>query len=178
MKRLLVCFAFGVGLLVPAGASAQLPTFQLSQELLDFIAAAPPADDLVAGEGKFAPTEKGESTQFTVSAHGEGVLFAPARGNVRINIDGVERRGTVECLEVGGKEAFIEGTLDEPVPTAVGPADDFFMTVEDNGEPNGPNPPDEARVGVDLRPEPCLLSGLTLAFGPIEQGNIVVMDRP
>jgi hypothetical protein len=182
MKRLLVCFALALGLLLPAAAKAQLPTFQLSQELLDFMAAAPAADDLVAGEGKFAPTEQGESMQFTLSAHGPGGATPfVARGNVRIKINGVARRATVDCLVVTGNFAHIEGTFDEPIPTFgafIGPFPDVVIQVIDNGEPNGQNPRDTARVILDADVNPCVFEGFIISNGPIAQGNIVVMERP
>jgi hypothetical protein len=177
MRRLLVVFALGLAILVPAAVKAQLPTFQLSQELLDFIAAAPPADDLAVGEGKFAPTEKGESAHFTLSAHGPGGL-QPARGNVRIDILGLERRGTVECMAVTSTVASIEGTFNEPVEFVGQTFPDFLINVQDNGEPNGQNPRDLAVVALDSQPARCLSSGAPIAAGPIFQGNIVVKDRP
>ena len=180
MRRLLVAFALGLAILVPAAAKAELLTFQLSQELLDFIAAAPPADDLAVGEGKFAPTEKGESAQFTLSAHGpSGPGLQPARGNVRIVIGGLERRGTVECMAVNSTVASIEGTFDEPVELAGQAFPDFLINVQDNGEPNGQNPRDLAEVALDSQPAPCVSIGAFIAAGPIFSGeNIVVMDRP
>lgn len=178
MKRLLVVFALVLATLLPAAASAQLPTFQLSQELLDFMAGAPPADDLAVGEGKHARTEKGESVQFTVSAHGPGGPGAqPGRGNARINIDGVQAHGTVECLAVSGRIAFIDGTFDEPVEFAGQTYPDFVMTLIDNGEPNE-DTPDQANIFLDSNPNPCIATLFVLADGLIEQGNIVVMDRP
>jgi hypothetical protein len=179
MKRLLIVFTLALATLLPAAASGQLLTFQLSQELLDFIAAAPPADDLVAGEGKFAPTEKGESAQLTVSAHGPGGPGSqPAKGNVRIKIGGVEERGRVECMRVTGNTAVIVGSFDEPIELHGLPFPDFFISILDNGEPNGQNPPDEAHIFFDLDPNPCGLPHAPFTGGELVQGNIVVMDRP
>jgi hypothetical protein len=181
MKRLLVVLALVLGLLLPA-AKAQLPTFQLSQELLDFMATAPAADDLVAGEGKFAPTEKGESMQFTVSAHGPGgptleLPLAAAKGNLRLKINGVEEHGRVECMHVEENEAILEGSFDESVMFEGQAFPDFIMFVDDRGEPNG-DLPDQANIGLDSNAAQCFTTSVILAGGAVQQGNIVVMDRP
>jgi hypothetical protein len=179
MKRLFVVFPLVLAALLPAAASGQLSAFQLSQELLDFMAAAPPADDLAVGEGKFARTEKGETTQFTLSAHGpDPSPFPAARGTFRIKVNGVERRGTVECMAVNGNEARVEGTFDEPITAGAATFPDFFIILTDNGEPNGPGGPDEAEIFLDETQVPCVVVPTALAGGALVQGNIVVMDRP
>jgi hypothetical protein len=178
MRRLLVVFALVLAILLPAVAKGQLPTFQLSQELLDFIAAAPASDDVVAGEGKFAPTEKGESRQFTISAHGSGVFGTPAKGNFRININGVQRKGTVECLHVSGTTTLIEGAFTEPVEFEGQTFPDFVVFAHDGGEPNGEVPRDSARIHLDPLENRCSSFATREMDGDfLVQGNIVVMDR-
>lgn len=51
------------------------------------------------------------------------------------------------------------------------------MTLIDNGEPNE-DTPDQANIFLDSNPNPCIATLFVLADGLIEQGNIVVMDRP
>jgi hypothetical protein len=119
MKRLLVALALALGLLLPGAAKAQLPTYLLSQEPLDFMATAPAANDLVAGEGKF--NDETVSEQLTLSGHGTP---ADARGNFRFRFEtsGVSLIGSgeVDCLFVTGNRAVASGPVDEP-PTRPSP---------------------------------------------------------
>jgi hypothetical protein len=174
MKRLLIVSTLALASLLPAAASGQLLTFQLSPELLDFIAAAPAADDLAAGEGKFRSGNT--PIQFTLSAHGSPT---DARGHAQIRVGAIEAKGEVDCLFVLGNRAAASGTAfnrSSGVPII------FAVVVEDNGEPSANNPTrDRASIltSASFDPGPDCALAFSLPFLlPLEQGNVVVMDRP
>jgi hypothetical protein len=176
MRSILIVFAVLVGLFA-AAAKADLLQYQLSQPLLDFIAATPDHRDLAVGEGKFSTTQKGVSDQVTFSGHGTPV---DARGSVVVHQTGfVDEHGTVNCVFVTGNRAALSGTFDEPT----GLGEFFTVIVEDNGEPSQSNPtPDRAlalpsTASFDEFPF-CGFSALEVGQLPIVQGNVVVLDRP
>jgi hypothetical protein len=177
MRRLLIVFALLVSALVAAAAKADLLQYQLSQPLLDFIAATPEGRDLAVGEGKFSTTEKGVSDQVTFSGHGTPT---DAVGSVVYHMTGFsEEHGTVHCVYVIGNRAALSGTFDQPVG---GVFPFFTVVVEDNGEPSATNPtPDQALAytltqSFDEFPD-CGFSALAVGQLPIVQGNVVVIDR-
>jgi len=101
MKRF-VLVALALVALVPTAAKADLLQYALPQELLDFIAAAPAADDLLAGEGKIF-----NGDQMHVNAL-SGPTGQDARGQFfyRLGSGEGEVHGRILCLEVTGNVAI------------------------------------------------------------------------
>ncbi len=180
MKRVLAILTIAVAGIVPAVAAAELE-YALSQPLLDFIAATPDSRDLAVGEGKVAVLS-GDRDQVTFTGHGTPT---DARGEITYHaiseVFEASEHGTVDCVNVFENRAALSGQFDEPVLLGGEPAEYFLVLVEDNGEPTATDlEPDRARVVVATNDQDCTETLAFTAFTPlpVEQGNVVVMDRP
>jgi len=107
--------------------------------------AGPGAKALGGGQTEIGTRGAGDTIAF-VAQEAEGTQEFAARGEVQyVDRTGgtgqgqVVYHGTVFCMEVVGNQALIEGTWDRP-------GGNFFLYVQDNGEPN------QGKDIVDINP--------------------------